>query len=214
VIYTGGIFNDVASTGNGGFVALVMLTTSDSSRADLLDFMTSGSDTGFLVEWHPQSGLKRVPNTAVSMPAGVQNSRDGRYIYYTSWSGKDIRKYDRIKGAVVKVTRLSFDPDNISTQPDGTFLVTGIDDLNDFRTCFLNKPAMCQEPSTVAAVDPRTLAAKTVLHLKPGFISGASVAVQIDQHFYLGSALGDRILDVHLSPAMEKARDESIRNSK
>lgn len=202
VTYARGIFNDVASSGDGGFVAVVMMTTTDSARSDLLDFITSGSDTGYVLEWHPEKGLRRLPNTSVPMPAGVQLSLDGRYIYYTSWSGKGIRMYDRSREVVVKARNLSFYPDNISIGPDGTLLVAGIDDLNEFRPCFFSRPALCREASTVAAVTPATLAPKTVLHLRPGFISGASVAVQINQHFYIGSALGDRILDVHIPSAI------------
>jgi hypothetical protein len=48
-----GLFNDVAATGDGGFIATAMMSKSAWERPDSLEVMLSGANTGYLVEWHP-----------------------------------------------------------------------------------------------------------------------------------------------------------------
>ena len=57
-----GLFNDVAATGDGGFIATVMMSKAASGRPDSLDVMARGVDTGYVVEWHPGGRLTRFPN--------------------------------------------------------------------------------------------------------------------------------------------------------
>lgn len=162
--YREGIFNDVAS----------------HARADLTSYMTSGVDTGWVVEWTPENGFRRLPNSAVPMPGGVQLSPDGCFVYYTSWSGKDIRVYDRQQGVVVKQTKVNFYPDNISLASDGTFLIAGLNDIKQWEICSRQKAAFCNEVSSVIRLTPKSLAISNVLQLKAGVISGASVAIEGD----------------------------------
>ena len=195
VRYSEGVFNDVASTGDGSFVAVVTMSNADGKRPDRVEYMTSGKDTGWVVEWTPTAGFHRLPNSSVPMPGGVQLSPDGRSIYYT-WSGKDIRRYDRAQQKVVQTTRTAYYPDNLSVRADGTLLVAGLDDLAAWKECFAAKAAFCRESSTVATVNTQTLQTNDVLHLPAGFLFGASVAVQTGRSFVLGSPSGGRIMVV------------------
>ena len=118
-----GLFNDVAATGDGGFIATVMMSKAAWDRSDLLDIMVSGVDTGYLVEWHPGGRLTRLPNSEAPIANGMQLITDRRFIYYAAWSGKQIRKYDRHAGHVVETANVPFYPDNIiSVRADGTLI--------------------------------------------------------------------------------------------
>ena len=196
--YSEGVFNDVASSGDGTFVAVVTMSNADKKRPDLVDLMTSGKDTGWVVEWTPVEGFRRLPGSSVPMPGGVQLSPDRQFIYYTSWSGKDLRLYDRGQQKVVRTSKVVFYPDNLSVRSDGTLLVTGLDDITAWKACFKAKAAFCRESSTVSEVNARTLQTRDLLQLPAGILGGASVAVGSDRELILGSPSGDRILAVSL----------------
>jgi sugar lactone lactonase YvrE len=194
-----GLFNDVAATGDGGFIATVMMSKAAWARPDLLDVMVSGVDTGYLVEWHPRGQLTRLPHSEAPIANGVQLSMDRGFIYYTAWSGKQIRKYDRQAGHVVATANVPFYPDNISVRPDGILIVTGMDELQSWKTCVLAKRSFCEAGFTVMTLDPINLAVRTLYHAPPGILAAASVAVQVGNTLYVGSAMGDRLLEVDLS---------------
>ena len=172
------------------------MSDASGKRPDLIDYMTSGQNTGWVVEWTPAAGFRWLPNSAVPMPGGVQLSPDGRSIYYTSWSGKDIRLYDRDRQQVVKSTPLAFYPDNLSLRMDGSLLVAGLDDIGKWKDCFKAKATFCDESSTVSVIDQKTLQVKTVFQLPGGLLSGASLAVEAGRELILGSPSGDRIVGV------------------
>jgi hypothetical protein len=193
-----GLFNDVAATGDGGFIATVMMSKGVWDRPDLLDIMVSGVDTGYLVEWHPRGRLTRLPNSAAPIANGVQLSTDRGFIYYTAWSGKQIRKYDRQAGHVVETANVPFYPDNISVRADGMLIVTGMDELQSWKACVLAKRSFCETGFTVMTVDPVNLDVRPLYHAPPGILSAASVAVQVGNTLYVGSAMEDRLLEIDL----------------
>jgi SMP-30/Gluconolactonase/LRE-like region len=194
-----GVFNDVAATGDGGFIATVMMSRAAWNRSDLLDVMVSGVDTGYLVEWHPGGRLARLPNSEAPVANGVQLSTDRGFIYYTAWTGKQVRKYDRQSGRVVETSNVPFYPDNISVRADGVLVVTGMDELRSWKACVLAKRSFCETGFTVMTLDPVTMDLKPFYHAPPGILPAASVAVQVCKKLYIGSAMGDRLLEVDLS---------------
>jgi SMP-30/Gluconolactonase/LRE-like region len=193
-----GLFNDVAATDDGGFIATVMISKAAWDRPDLLDVMVSGVDTGYLVEWHPGGRLTRLPNSEAPIANSVQLSRDQGFIYYTAWSGKQIRKYDRQAGHVVETANVRFYPDNISVRADGMLIVTGMDELQSWKACVLARLSFCETGFTVVTLDPVTLDVRPLYHAPPGTLSAASVAVQVRNTLYVGSAMGDRLLEIDI----------------
>jgi hypothetical protein len=194
-----GLFNDVAATGDGGFIATVMMSKAAWNRADLLDVMLSGVDTGYLVEWHPGGRLTRLPNSEAPVANGVQLSTDRGFIYYAAWTGKQVRKYDRHAEYVVQTADVPFYPDNISVRADGVLVVTGMDELRSWKACVLAKRSFCETGFTVITLDPVALDVRPLYHAPPGILPAASVAVQVTNKLYIGSAMGDRLLEVQLS---------------
>jgi hypothetical protein len=202
-----GLFNDVTATGDGGFIATVMMEKIAWERPDVIDVMSSGVDTGYLVEWHPGGRLARLQNSKSPLPNGIQLSTDGRFICYAAWSGKQIRKYDRQAGQVIKTVSVPFHPDNISIRADGLLVVAGMDELESWKACVQAKRSFCETGFTVMTLDPVTLADAPLYHAPPGILSAASVAVQVGNTLYVGSAMGDRLLEIDLSVVTNALKD-------
>jgi sugar lactone lactonase YvrE len=206
VTHPTGLFNDVAATGDGGFVATIMMEKSLNARKDSIEAILSGKDTGYLVEWHPGRSLIRLPNSEAPLNNGIQLSKDRRFIYFDAWSVRQVRKYDRQAQRVVKIIDVPLQPDNLSVRGDGMFLVTGIDNLSSWKTCVLEHPAFCEMGFTVMTLDPETGATKLLYHGAPGILSGASVAVEVNSKLYVGTFMGDRLLKIDLSGSGDGSR--------
>jgi hypothetical protein len=199
VVNPTGLMNGVSSTFDGGFVATVMLDKAVAARKDALDVMASGADTGYLVEWHPGTGLVRLPNSAAPLNNGIQViSTDLRFIYFNAWTGKQVRKYDRQTQHVTDFADLTFHPDNLRVRADGKLIVTGIDELGSWKACALAQSSFCETGFTVATLNPDTMATTLLYRGVPGILAGASVGVQVANTLYVGSFMGDRVLKIVL----------------
>jgi hypothetical protein len=129
----------------------------------------------------------------------VQLSRDGRFIYYTSWSGKYLCLYDRQQQRVRKTEHLAFYPDNLSVREDGSLLVAGNSSIEDWRFCFKAKAPFCSESSVIATLDRESVKTASLLSVPPDVISGVSVGLQIGGQMYVGSPVGDRIVAIAMT---------------
>lgn len=200
VVNPDGLMNGVSTTFDGGFVATVMLDKATAARKDALDVMVSGADTGYLVEWHPDTGLVRLPNSAAPLNNGIQIlSSNPRFIYFNAWTGKQVRKYDRQTQRVTELADLTFHPDNLRVRDDGKLVVTGIDELQSWKACTLAQSAFCRTGFSVVTLDPDTMATESLFHGEPGVLAGASVGVQTGNTLYVGTFMGDRLLKINLS---------------
>jgi hypothetical protein len=198
--FTTGLFNGVAALPGGGFIATVMLDKTLLGSKDPWDFLFSGEKTGYLVEWHPDKGYARLPNSEAALNNGVQVSRDGRLIYFAAYTTRQLLRYDRALQRITGSVDTSFYPDNISVQEDGRLMVTGIDDLTDFNECRKAEGAFCSKllPFTVANFDPRTMNVKPLYHGAAGILAGASVALKARGRLYISTYTGDRLISVKL----------------
>ncbi|MGE8144310.1 SMP-30/gluconolactonase/LRE family protein [Pseudomonas frederiksbergensis] len=197
-VFNGGAFNDVAALPGGGFVATVMLDKDLIKDQNPLDVMLSGKNTGYLVEWHPETGFRRLPESEAALSNGVQVSQDGRYIYFTAWTSRQVERYDRSQHKVTGTAETAFYPDNISVQPDGSMLVTGIDDMAAFRNCTKAQGGFCSRllAFTVARFDAETMKITPYYHAAVGTLAGGSVALQVGGRLYMGTYTGDRLVSV------------------
>jgi hypothetical protein len=197
-VYSGGPFNDVAALPGGGFVATVMLDKDLVKDQNPLDFMLSGKKTGYLVEWNPETGFRRLPLSEAALNNGVQVSKDGRYIYFTAWTSRQVERYDRSEQKVTGTVETAFYPDNISVQSDGSLLVTGIDDMAAFRDCTKAEGGFCSRllAFTVARFDPDSMKVTPYYLGAMGTLAGGSVAIRVGGRLYVGTYTGDRLVSV------------------
>jgi hypothetical protein len=72
------------------------------------------------------------------------------------------------------------------------------------ESLFLAKRSFCETGFTVMTVDPVTLDVRPLYHAPPGTLSAASVAVRVRNTLYVGSAIGDRLLEIDV-PAVTKS---------
>ena len=87
----------------------------------------------------------------------------------------------------------------MSVRADGMLIVTGMNKLQSWKACFLAKRSFCETGFTVMTLDPVNLAVRPLYHAPPGILSAASVAIQVGNTLYVGSAMGDRVLEIDLS---------------
>nr|AGU10831.1 hypothetical protein [uncultured organism] len=178
-------FNDVVATPEGGFVATVPTAHGQPEKVD-------GSVGGFLVEWRPARGLRRLPRSMAAYNNGVQISPDGHTLFFAAWTARELIRYDRRRGRVTGRVELRFMPDNLAIGRGGTFLVAGIDGLPGPGTP--RRDDQLSPAFTVARFDPRTMRIAPVYHGAPGEMAGASIALPVGRHLYLGSYTGRRML--------------------
>jgi hypothetical protein len=178
-------FNDVVALPGGGFVATVPTAHGQEEKVD-------GTVAGFLTEWRPAQGFRKLPGSDAAFNNGVQLSPDGRTLYFPAWTAHEIIRYDRVGQKITGRVKVDFMPDNLSVAADGTYLVAGIDGLPG-RDC-RKVDNQCSPPFTVARFDPRTMKVTALYHGKPGEMAGSSVALQVGRDLYLGSYTGARIL--------------------
>jgi hypothetical protein len=183
-------FNDVVATPEGGFVATVPTAHGLPEKVD-------GTAAGFLMEWRPGKGLRRLPGSDAAFNNGVQLSPDGRTLYFPAWTTREIIRYDRRAERITGRVKADFMPDNLSVAADGTYLAAGIDGLPG-----PNMPKLDNQLApgfTVARFDPRKMALTVLHHGAPGAeMAGASIALQVGSTLYLGSYTGDRILKMDM----------------
>lgn len=196
--YSGGPFNDVTALPEGGFIATVMLDKTLTADADATSLLFSGKKTGYLVEWHADSGFKRLPGSEAALNNGIQLSADGTELYFTAFSGRQIIRYNRVEQRITGTADVRFYPDNLSVQPDGKFLVAGMNDLEKFRDCTLAQGGYCADllAFTVASFDPVTMSTSTIYEGQPGVMAGASVAISVAGELFIGTYTGDRMVRV------------------
>jgi sugar lactone lactonase YvrE len=198
VTHPTGLLNDVAATGDGGFIASVTMEKTLLTRKDVVDVLLSAVDTGYLVEWHPGTGLSRLANSEAPGNNGVQLSADGHFVYFAAWTKKQIRRYDRQAQRVTQIVEVPFYPDNLSVRGDGVLIATGLDELESWRACTLAHSSFCETGFTVMTLNPSTLATELLYRGKPGILWGASVAIQVTNRLYVGASKGDRLLKIDL----------------
>ncbi|BAN49104.1 SMP-30/gluconolactonase/LRE family protein [Metapseudomonas resinovorans] len=191
---TGGVFNDVVGTRDGGFVATVMFEHAAMGADPRLERMLDGRDTGYLMRWLPGGVLERLPRSETAFPNGIQLEPDGQGVWVAAWTGRQLRRYDLARQDYRRSVTLPFMPDNLSWSADGQLLAAGIPDAGTFRACFLGKDEFCRVATRVAALDPQQGDVKLIYSAPDAVLFGASVAVQVGADLYVGAFSGDRLL--------------------
>jgi hypothetical protein len=161
-----------------------------------LEFMLSGAITGHLATWSAPRGWETLEATHAAFPNGIVASPDGRTLWFSAWTGREVIRYDRDTGRITGRVSLAFLPDNLSWSPDGTILTAGIPDAASVRACVTQGTDVCDDAFEVSEIDPRAMTARTIATGPAGLLGGASVAVRAGDALYVGAFSGDRVLRI------------------
>lgn len=192
----GSNLNDVVALPDGGF--LVTSTAMGTGPGALMAATLKseqGENTGVVWRWSAGKGYTRQAGGDSPAPNGIQVDADGRTMYLNiGGNGGGLRKLDLETGRLLGFAPLS-NPDNVAWAPDGSLLVTGGVEGKPPR-CRGTKhfECTCAAAFKVIAVNPRTMESRAVVEHEGPPMGGATVAVQADGHYYIGSYIGDRIM--------------------
>jgi len=189
----GAWLNDVAGLPDGEFVVTHMMTRASTSEA-IYAAEASKAATGYVLAWSESGGWNEVQGTAGALPNGIEVSDDGSRLFVNYYFGDEVVAFDRSSGQ--RLWRASVNgPDNSSWAADGRLLVASHEaDLEDVMHCSEHGGDFCPLAYAVVAIDRDTGAHETLMTGGGAPFGGATVAVEVDGHYYLGSFAGDRIV--------------------
>ncbi len=142
--------NSVARLADGGFI-----TTSMRDQSYRATPGVAAGITGQLVEWHPGGQPQPLAGTELSLPNGVDISKDERYVFVAAIGSQEIVRFDRRATPLAKRTvSLPIRPDNIHWASNGKLLTAG----PNYVAPTVCSGAGCATGWSVLEVDPETLA--------------------------------------------------------
>ena len=189
------LLNSVSPLPSGGFV-----TTGLSLHRDAAGGVQAG--TGVVWEWHPVDGWTIVPGSESSGgPNGIEASADGNWLYVNLHSGAQLMRLSRGRTPFEReVVDLTFYPDNIRWQTDGSLLIAGHGAVSIERVIECLRTFCSDMTSHVAEVNLESLAIEEIAIFPANeFFFTATSAFQVGEEIWVGSMRGDRIARVSAS---------------
>jgi hypothetical protein len=178
--------NSVVPLPGGGFLATKFYAPSQGGITSVFN----GKVTGGILEWHPGGKVLPIPGTEVSGANGIEISNGGRTIFVAAWGKRELVRFSRNGSALTKETvQLDFAGDNLRWSEDHqSLLVAG-------QKFEVRDGAPAQLAGwTVARVNPQSLAVKKLYETDgTAPMQGISVAVEVDDHIWVGPFRGDRV---------------------
>ncbi|MCY3817766.1 MAG: hypothetical protein OXH52_00150 [Gammaproteobacteria bacterium] len=191
-----GLLNDVVVLRDGGFWVTRMFDRGGDTWAFLR--AQFGFDTGWAYAWSQAEGFRKLPGSDAAFPNGIEKSDDERFAYLNTFTGA--RKIDVPTGEVV--AERSMKPlDNGYWSEDGRLLVAShTGSIPEMLACMSVPEGACGMPFEIVALDPDDLSEQVIIAHEGAPMGGATVALQRDGIYYLGTFAGDRLGVVDLSP--------------
>jgi hypothetical protein len=190
------LLNDVAGLPDGGFVTTHMYPRSWGFLR--LGFMyLLGRNTGYVLEWEPGRGFKRLPGTDSGLTNGIAAARDGASIYVNASFGNSVRRIERATGRELARATVQ-GPDNVSWG-NGRLLVASIRaPISQVMACQGLTGGACPTGFAIVALDPETLAQRELYAGSGAPMGAGTAAVEVGDEIVIGSFAGDRVLRVRL----------------
>jgi hypothetical protein len=179
--------NAVAALPGGGFAA----TNFDPRRPGGRGFtpeLLEGKNNGEVWEWHTGAGWTKVPGSEAAGANGLEVSKDGKWFYVAEWGSRSFMRLSRGQTPVKRdEIPLGFRVDNVRWAPDGKLYVAGQGGPDAGR-------GGAAPSSVIGRIDPATMKYTEIINNPSSDdIPFATVAVQVGNEFWVGSARGDRI---------------------
>ncbi len=197
VLPEGASGNAVAPMDDGGFVATKFFDTREGpERPQFL----ARRHTSAVYRWSPGKGLSLLPGGEMVGDNGMVVSKDGAWVYVTSWVEKRVVRLPLRGSAPVLSATVDFMPDNLRWAPDGSILIGG--QATDIEMLIACKHTRCPADWGIARLDPQTMAVSYLYWEKgtPEF-AGATVAAEAGGKLWIGTFFGDRIAVVDIPTA-------------
>jgi len=188
--------NDVAGRRDGGFYVTHMW----DKHADFAAIgarLTAGENTGWVWEWQPQSGFEKLTHSDELMPNGIALSADNTKLFVNIYMGNRTIRMDTGTGEVDGSFEVR-QPDNITVDDDGNLWVASHQHDPLGQNCNQVTEGPCLLPYQIVKANPETLATEVVLRQEGPPMGYATVALKVDNRIYMGSAHGDRVVDLEL----------------
>lgn len=182
----GAFLNDVAALGDDSFVATQYLSLQPAAGVP--------ADRGVVLRWDRGAAMRPLPGTEGTLLNGVQSRPDASTIWVAAADGGgELREHDAGSGRLLRSVSLP-GADNLSWSSGDTLLVAAGAAGSAATTCTFEPP--CGDAFTVEAVDLASLAVQRVFEHAGAPLGLGTVAVQVGDDLFIGSAAGDRILRV------------------
>ncbi len=191
--------NAVASDGHGGFVTTRMRSATGGQQ---LGDEESSSTAGVVYRWRRATGFSALRGTTGLAPNGIAVAPDGKSVFVVYSGESELRKFDVETGALLASAVVRFG-DNIKWSADGGALLVASFVDRDARgalaRCASSKAAACRIEFAIIEVDPETLSQKTLFENPNAPMTAGTVGLRVGETLFIGSFVGDRILQVALN---------------
>jgi hypothetical protein len=172
---------------------LIVTSTFDPTDPQARPKMGRGEYVGAVYEWQPGRGFAPLAGAGNTGDNGVAISRDGKWLYFNWFFGRDVIRVARDGSGEHVTAALDFLPDNINDAPDGSLYVAGqnVDPKQLMAGCTSGN---CLHGTTIAKLDPATMKTRVIARLPPNAtFSDGTTALQVGDTIFLGSYLGDAV---------------------
>ncbi len=151
------------------------------------------------MSWIPEKGYFKLPGSDGRYPNGISAAKDGKSYFVNLYLDNEVRQHDMHSGEVMArwdVTR----PDNSAWTEEGKLWVASHTGslTSVVRAMSERDGTPSYLPFAVVEIDPQTSAQREVLHREGPPMGLATVAIKQGNSVYLGSFLGDRIIQIPL----------------
>src|SRR4029077_20827211 len=170
----------VARLADGGFVTTRMRDQAFTNAAG-----APAGITGRLFEWHPGGQLQPLAGTELSLPNGVDVSKDERYVFVAAMGTQEVVRFDRRATPMAKrAVSLPIRPDNVHWASDGKLLTAG----PNYVAPSVCSGAGCATGWSVLEVDPETLAFSRLVGAdQTAAMQRVSSAMRVGNEIWVGS---------------------------
>jgi hypothetical protein len=199
----GAMLNDVAALPDGGLVTTYFLPKAHPTLYSLLGLLRIS--TGYVLEWQPQGGFRKLAGTDGPLPNGIAVSRDGETLYVDEYLADEVRKISRRTGELLGTADVA-SPDNLNWAPDGRLLVASHNAaLSEIMACASVERGQCPFHFSIVLLDPELMKGVAIYENGGPPMGAGTSALRIGDELLIGSFAGDRLLRVTLPEWVTKS---------
>lgn len=192
--------NSVAPVPGRGFVVAVTIEVTDP---DFLAKLKEGRPTGYVLEWLPKQGWRRLAGSEFSGNNGIEVSADGDWVFVGNYGTGTVAKIRRFANsreeADIQEIKLPYplqQTDNLRWSSNGMLMATAHKGpQHESHACDKDLNNICHKDYGFSEINPESFEiVRTVI--RPGIASvygSATTTLRVGDKFYLGTHRGKRV---------------------